>query len=311
MRVASVEADLRINGTLEKIRGLTPDASSEFLYALNIAKNSGTRPDLREQAITQVEQVLETAKSGTAFTMVPPEKTEPSTALTVPGQQGGPLAAQQGGPLAPNGMGQFFDPNVVDVDATDISNRLPGPAASERLAPPGSPSPAQIGMDNADTGSLLVDSQGNVTPETRVDQINTNQARSELAVVNRGGPGFEQQVAPGQQALDAETRAASREQQKVPAPTLTNPANQTTPPGSGSAVGRRRSQTIQQLVDQGFETVERREGEAGGFFLKNSKTGAEIKLDSPMLRRTRRAMTCQSRRLPKTKPATTPSRLSV
>lgn len=52
---------------------------------------------------------------------------------------------------------------------------------------------------------------------------------------------------------------------------------QRTPAGTGPAAFRRRGETLAQLVSQGFETVERREGE--GFFLKNSKTGQEIRLE--------------------------------
>lgn len=272
-RVAAAEQVIRDAGVLEKLRGLGPQMGAEnltndFLYALQVARNPNSRPDQRQAAIEQVEQAIQWTQTG--FTSPAPQ---------APQKPGTAVAVRPDNAVGPVGQPQFFDPNVVDVDATDVSNSLPGPAASEQPALAGPEDLPQIGMDDADTGNLLVDSQGNVTPETRVDQINTNQARSELTEVNRGGPGFEQQVAPGQQAPDAETRVASREQQKVAPATVTNPANQTTPAGSGTAVGRRRSQTIQQLVDQGFETVERREGEGGGFFLKNSKTGAEIKLD--------------------------------
>jgi hypothetical protein len=254
-RVSAIEADLRSNATLEKIRGLTPDASSEFLYALNIAKNPGTRADMREQAITQVEQVLETAKSGTAFTMVPPEIAEPSTALTVPGQQGGDLATQQGGPLAPSGMGQFFDPNTVDVDAVRVDNMLPGPRAIEGPR-------ARIGTD--------------VSMEPQ--NIDTS----------------EQPVAPVDTSLEANPIAdsfASAEQQTVAEPTQAAPAPAPAPeipvvsPGAGGtyagnanlpAATRKRAATLRQLADQGFETVERR---GNDFFLKNSSTGQELKLD--------------------------------
>ena len=248
-RVSAIEADLRSNATLEKIRGLTPDASSEFLYALNIAKNPGTRADMREQAITQVEQVLETAKSGTAFTMVPPEITEPSTALTVPGQQGGDLATQQGGPLAPSGMGQFFDPNTVDVDAVRVDNMLPGPRAIEGPR-------ARIGTD--------------VSMEPQ--NIDTS----------------EQPVAPVDTSVEASPTAdsfAPEAQQTVAEPTPAAPEIPTVTPGAGGtfagnaslpAATRKRAATLRQLADQGFETVERRGNE---FFLKNSKTGQELKLD--------------------------------
>lgn len=254
-RVSAIEADLRSNATLEKIRGLTPDASSEFLYALNIAKNPGTRADMREQAITQVEQVLETAKSGTAFTMVPPEKQEPSTALTVPGQQGGDLATQQGGPLAPNGMGGFFDPNTVDVDAVRVDNMIGGPRAIEGPR-------ARIGT--------------NVSTEPQ--NIDTS----------------EQRVAPVDASVQANPVAdsfAPEAQQTVAAPTQTTPPTPAAPeipkvsPGAGGtyagnsnlpAATRKRAATLRQLADQGFETVERR---GNDFFLKNSSTGQELKLD--------------------------------
>lgn len=51
---------------------------------------------------------------------------------------------------------------------------------------------------------------------------------------------------------------------------------QRTPAGAGPALFRRRAETLAQLVDNGFETVQRR---PDGFFLTNTKTGQEIKLD--------------------------------
>lgn len=57
----------------------------------------------------------------------------------------------------------------------------------------------------------------------------------------------------------------------------TSPAvKQTTPAGTGPAIFRRRAETLAQLVANGFETVQRR---PDGFFLTNTKTGQEIKLD--------------------------------
>lgn len=256
-RVSVVEADLRSNSTLEKIRGLTPDASSEFLYALGVARNPGTRADVREQAITQAEQVLETAKSGTAFTMVPPEKTEPSTALTVPGQQGGPLAAQQGGPLAPSGMGEFFDPNTVDVDAVRVDNMLPGPRAIEGPR-------ARIGTD------VSMEPQNIDTSEQRVDAGDTSPAPAAEPVA----PAAAEVVAPAEQQKVAPTSNAPA----APAMPAVKPAAGGTYAGDPSlpAATRKRAATLRQLADQGYETVERRGNE---FFLKNSKTGQELKLD--------------------------------
>jgi hypothetical protein len=250
-RVSAVETDLRSNATLEKIRGLTPDASSEFLYALNIAKNPGTRADMREQAITQVEQVLETAKSGTAFTMVPPEIAEPGTALTVPGQQGGDLATQQGGPLAPSGMGQFFDPNTVDVDAVRVDNMIGGPRAIEGPR-------ARIGTD------VSMEPQNIDTSEQRVAPVDTSVEANPTA----------DSFAPEEQQTVADTT------QTTPSPEIPKVS-----PGAGGtyagdpslpAATRKRAATLRQLADQGFETVERRGNE---FFLKNSSTGQELKLD--------------------------------
>jgi hypothetical protein len=254
-RVSAVESDLRSNATLEKIRSLTPDASSEFLYALNIAKNTGTRADLRELAITQVEQVLETAKSGVAFTMVPPEKTEPSNALTVPGQRGGGLAAQQGGPLAPNGMGGFFDPNVVDVEAVRVDNMLPGPRALEGPR-------ARIGTD------VSMEPQNIDTSEQPVDAIDTPLEANPIA--DSFAPEEQQTVAPATQEAPS-TPAAPEIPAVKPEAGGTYAGNSNLP-----AATRKRAATLRQLADQGFETVERRGNE---FFLKNSSTGQELKLD--------------------------------
>lgn len=256
-RVSAVEADLRSNATLEKVRGLTPDASSELLYALNIAKNSGSRADLREQAITQVEQVLQTAKSGTAFTMVPPEKKEPSTALTVPGQQGGDVATQQGGPLAPNGMGEFFDPNTVDVDAVRVDNMIGGPRALEGPR-------TRIGT-NVSTESQNID-----TSEQSVAPVDTSVQANPVA--DSFAPEKQQSVATATQEAPSAPAAPAPE---IPA---VKPGAEGTYAGNSNlpAATRKRAATLRQLADQGFETVERR---GNDFFLKNSKTGQEIKLD--------------------------------
>ena len=87
-----------------------------------------------------------------------------------------------------------------------------------------------------------------------------------------------------EQSVPAEPALVSPDsQQTVAQSEQTQPAvaqtEQRTPAGTGPATFRRRGETLAQLVSQGFETVERREGQGGGFFLKNSKTGAEIKLD--------------------------------
>lgn len=249
-RVAAIEEDLRANGTLEKIRGFGPETSSEFLYALNAAKNPNTRPDMREQAIAQVEQVLQTAQSGQGFTMVPPEKQEPSTALTVPGQPGGDLMAQQGGPLAPNGMGGFFDPNIVDVDAVRVDNMLPGPRAIEGPR-------ARIGTD-VSTEPQNIDTSGQ-----SVDPVNTSAA---APAADSFVPGEQQNVAPA-----TETPAAPAIPEVKPGAGGTYAGDPSLP-----AATRKRAATLRQLADQGYETVERRGNE---FFLKNSKTGQELKLE--------------------------------
>ena len=219
-RVAAAEQVIRDAGVLEKLRGLGPQMGAEnltndFLYALQVARNPNSRPDQRQAAIDQVEQAIQWTQTGYTPGATPQPK-QPGTAVAV----------RPDSAVGPVGQAQFFDPNVVDVDAVRVDNMLPGPRALPGPRP------------------LLQ------------------------------GPAGQEQAAP--EAADV---SAPSEQQTV-APqteTIKNPEGQKTPAGTGPAALRRRSQTIQQLVDQGFETVERRDGE--GFFLKNSKTGAEIKLD--------------------------------
>ena len=211
-RVGEIEAGLRTDGTLESIRGMgrqmgNPEMAGEFLYALQVARDPNTPPDLRQKALADVEQALEWTKTG--FTTPTPE---------APKAPGTDLAVRQQGAVGPVGQAQFFDPNVVDVEATRVDNMLPGPRAL---------------------------------------------------------PGPTAEVEQAQPAADA---VSPEEQQTVAEPTKTvkNPAAQTTPAGTGPAATRRRAETLGQLVGNGFETVERRGNE---FFLKNSGTGQEFKLD--------------------------------
>lgn len=221
-RVAAAEQVIRDAGVLEKLRGLGPQMGAEnltndFLYALQVARNPNSRPDQRQAAIEQVEQAIQWTETG--FTPgAAPVQQQPGTAVAVRPENA----------VGPVGQPQFFDPNVVDVDAVRVDNMLPGPRAL--------PGPRPLLQGPAD------------------------QEQSATDVAGTSAPAEQQTVASAPEVVQ-------------------NPVGQTTPAGSGTAAGRRRNQTIQQLVDQGFETVERREGEGGGFFLKNSKTGAEIKLD--------------------------------
>ena len=221
-RVAAAEQVIRDAGVLEKLRGLGPQMGAEnltndFLYALQVARNPNSRPDQRQAAIEQVEQAIQWTETG--FTPgAAPVQQQPGTAVAVRPENA----------VGPVGQPQFFDPNVVDVDAVRVDNMLPGPRAL--------PGPRPMLQGPAD------------------------QEQSATDVAGASAPAEQQTVAPAPEIVQ-------------------NPVGQTTPAGSGTAAGRRRNQTIQQLVEQGYETVERREGEGGGFFLKNSKTGAEIKLD--------------------------------
>ena len=211
-RVVEIEAGLRADGTLESIRGMgrqmgNPEMAGEFLYALQVARDPNTPPEMRQKALADVEQALEWTKTG--FTTPTPEP------AATPGTD---LAVRQQGAVGPVGQPQFFDPNVVDVEATRVDNMLPGPRAL-----PG--------------------------PSAEAEQVQP----------------AEDVVAPEAQQTVAPTTE-----------TIANPEGQTTPAGDGPAATRRRTETLGQLVGNGFETVERRGNE---FFLKNSGTGQEFKLD--------------------------------
>lgn len=222
-RVAAAEQVIRDAGVLEKLRGLGPqmgaeNLTDEFLYALQVARNPNSRPDQRQAAIDQVEQAIQWTQSG--FTPGATQK---------PKQPGTAVAARPENAVGPVGQAQFFDPNVVDVDAVRVDNMLPGPKA-------------------------LTGPQRGLTTQPDPAQETVSQTEQPASF-------------------------GSNEQQTVAQQTETvkNPEGQKTPAGTGPAAYRRRSETLAQLVSQGFETVERRDGE--GFFLKNSKTGQEIRLD--------------------------------
>jgi hypothetical protein len=120
-RVTAVDQQLTGSDTLQKLRELGPQMGAEnltndFLYALQVARDPRNRPDVRQQAMDQVEQAIEWTKTG--FTPATPE--QPGTALAV----------RPNNAVAPADLnGQFFDPNTIDGEAVRVDNMLPGPKA--------------------------------------------------------------------------------------------------------------------------------------------------------------------------------------
>jgi hypothetical protein len=235
-RAAAVYADLNQEGMLDKIRGFGPETSNEFLYALGIARNPNLDPQIREKAINQVEQVLATAKSGTGFVMQNEAPKQPGTALAVP-----PTAGTAVAPADLNG--QFFDPNIIDAEAVRVDNMLPGPKAL--------PGP-QRGLTT---------------------QQPTTREQPAAAPEPTATPVAQQNVAQGNTPLDA---ARAVEQGGIGSMTEVKAPRVETPAGAGPAVMRKRKAVVQQLAENGFETVQR---DGNEFWMVNSKTGQKFKLD--------------------------------
>lgn len=121
-RVQAVVQTLESTDTLQKLRDLGPqmgadNLTSDFLYALQVARNPNSRPDQREAAINQVEQAMEWTKTG--FTMPQEQPQQPGTAV----------ALRENNAVGPVGQAQFFDPNTIDGEAVRVDNMIGGPRA--------------------------------------------------------------------------------------------------------------------------------------------------------------------------------------
>ncbi len=243
-RAAEIEQQVRTEGLLEKLRsiGQPGRTAGEFLDALAAAKNPNIDPAVRQQAIESLEMALGWIRDG-AMPNDPATGKPFSTELSVqpaPREPGTELAPRDDTPLAPAGMGEFFDPNVVDVDAVRVDNMIGGPRAIDGLRDT-PPAPANPGA-------------------------NPEEAPSATQAEADASPGQSEDPDPAPAEASA-TPAKARRQVDLP--------KVPTPAGAEPAVQRREAAQIRAAVDAGFDTVERRDD---GVYLVHSGRNQESKL---------------------------------
>ena len=256
-RVSEIEDEIRSTNAISALRSIGQPGvtEKEFFEALAIAKNPAldkTYPGLRQRALESLETGMNWVRQGSMpgvgskvnFTFGDNNPT--GTSLTVPGSR----------KVGPVGSGQFFDPNVIDGEATRVDeNRLPGPrsitgpqsSAIQAIAPEsrGASSPAGSTSALGFTGTASPAEQQNVAPATAA-----------------------QGETPAQQAPALSVSEATSDMPRVAIPQDN---------GSGATAARRkRKAQITQLVQAGFGTVEKR---GDGFVLHNVKTGQSVDLD--------------------------------
>jgi hypothetical protein len=222
-RVQSVVQTLESTDTLQKLRDLGPqmgaeNLTSDFLYALQVARDSRNRPDVRQQAMEQVEQAMQWATTG--FTMPQEQPQQPGTAV----------ALRENNAVGPVGQAQFFDPNTIDGEAVRVDNMIGGPRALTGPQRGLATQPAPQSTEQA------------AAPAPEVAQ---NEQAAFVA------PNEQQNVATPNTVVQAQRAASLDGMAEVQAPRVAIPA------GTGPAVLRKRGAVVKQLAENGFETVQR------------------------------------------------------
>lgn len=248
-RASEIEQQVRAEGLLEKLRsiGQPGRTTGEFLDALAVAKNPNIDPAVRQEALESLEMALGWIRDG-AMPNDPATGKPFSTELSVqpvPREPGTDLAPRDDAPVAPAGMGQFFDPNVVDVDAVRVDNMIGGPRAIDppraRLA-----APDDAGIDAGVEQTPAAD----------------DQPAADAAVEAPAPAGLDGRVGAPSGAETAARRLVDLPKVAVPA-------------GAEPAVQRREAAQIKAAVEAGFDTVERRDD---GVYLVHSGRNQESKL---------------------------------
>lgn len=248
-RASEIEQQVRAEGLLEKLRsiGQPGRTTGEFLDALAVAKNPNIDPAVRQEALESLEMALGWIRDG-AMPNDPATGKPFSTELSVqpvPRDPGTDLAPRDDAPVAPAGMGQFFDPNVVDVDAVRVDNMIGGPRAID---------PPRARLAAPDDAELDVGVEQ--TP------VADDQPAADAAVEAPAPAGLDGRVGAPSGAETAARRLVDLPKVAVPA-------------GAEPAVQRREAAQIKAAVEAGFDTVERRDD---GVYLVHSGRNQESRL---------------------------------
>ena len=238
-RVAAVVNELETTDTLQKLRALGPQMGAENLTNdFLYALQVARNPNSRPDQREAAINQVEQAIEWTKTGFTPATPEQPGTALAV----------RPANAVAPADLnGQFFDPNTIDGEAVRVDNMLPGPKALP--GPQRGLTTQESVAQKQQAPSFVPDEQQNVAP-------------ANTAAAPAAGPTVQQTAA----------QAGVAGMTEVQAPRVETPA------GAGPAVLRKRKAVVQQLAENGFETVQR---DGRDFWMVNTKTGQKFKLDGP------------------------------
>jgi hypothetical protein len=239
-KAAELEQVIRSQDLIRSIR--TDGAGlNGVMFDLRTLRDPSAREDIKQAAQQRIEEEITWAQTNYR------PKPEMDTVQGTPGFE----------PIDPARQPEPRGQDVMGLDIVRATLRDPqiGPKVSD--------------TDRQEILRFSADAQNPGLPL----QTRQQAAQQAIELVGRYRAAMEPQVQP---AADS---ASPEEQQTVVDQTapVADETTARTPAGAGPALFRRRAETIGQLVANGFETVQRR---PDGFFLTNTKTGQEFKLDS-------------------------------
>jgi hypothetical protein len=250
-RVRDVEAGMRNGPVLDNLRDDGVD-TRELLNDMQLARRTDAPRVAREAALERIETAIHFANQDA--------------------QPRAPLDSIQSNPAFDFTQQEQVEPQQIP-DLSAVSTALRDPNLRNTISD-----------EDRDQLLYLYNIAGNSKGDT---VVRTNAARQALEIVGRyqtpvGTPGsttpaLEQAAQAGAAiATPAEQQTVAAEPkeldflQAVPEPKVGIPA------GEGPAFLRKRAAVVKQLVDNGFETVQR---DSKDFYLTNTKTGQKFKLD--------------------------------
>ena len=127
-KAAEIEAQVRDGKLLDKLREIgEPQTASEFLDALNIAKNPSVDTDVRKQAVDSLDMAMGWIRDG-AMPRDPSNGSPYSTSLTVPGATAGGQSDGYSGSTDLKPQSSDLSAGVRQ-DQSPVAGALPGPRA--------------------------------------------------------------------------------------------------------------------------------------------------------------------------------------
>lgn len=266
-RVTAIETQMRDGAVLDQLRAEGADTKG-LIKDLAIAKSPSTGAAQREQALARVEYTL-----GWAGTAQPAATTAPGDPIAAALTNHQVSSADHQALLAARGA---MDNPALPQATRDASRAQALEIAGRYAAPAAAPGAA----DAAGPAAPAVLGDIPPTPGSPAEAIREAE-RFERGAQQFAEAGFETDAVPLQEQADSlREEAATRRAAEVEAARVEDvpaPAVRTTPPGSGSAYTRRRRATLDQLVADGLDRVERRDD---GMYLVSQNGKRQHKLEN-------------------------------